>query len=114
MVLLTRSGECDRSWSLGRTWRQASHGIKNEPELLTRTIEGSARVVASGPARLSIVSGPNASEVFESVPDEASVEAQKALLELIADGLPQGVDFQNVFRLHVTEALLGSELIGSD
>ncbi|KAF4661666.1 hypothetical protein FOL47_006602 [Perkinsus chesapeaki] len=99
---------------LTRTWRRASPGLRSDPELLNRTIGGSARVVASGPARLSMISGPNASEVFESVPDKSSVEAQKALLELIADRLPQGVDFQNIFRLHVAEALLGSELSGTD
>ncbi|KAF4682542.1 hypothetical protein FOZ60_010427 [Perkinsus olseni] len=105
------SGDCDRSWSLGRSWRRATPGVRGDPKLLARAIEGSARVVASGPSRLSLVAGPSPSEVFESVPNQADARAQRLLMDALATKLPQGVDLQNIFRIHVARALVGTELI---
>ncbi|EER16884.1 conserved hypothetical protein [Perkinsus marinus ATCC 50983] len=61
---------------------------------------------------VSLVAGPHPSEVFESTPNEKDAQAQKHLIELLAAGLPQGEDFRNVFRIHVAEALIGTELVG--
>ncbi|KAF4666373.1 hypothetical protein FOZ61_009852 [Perkinsus olseni] len=105
------SGDCDRSWSLGRSWRHATPGLRADPKLLARAIEGSARVVVSGPSRLSLVAGPSPSEVFESVPNQADARVQRLLMDALATKLPQGVDLQNIFRIHVARALVGTELI---